>query len=136
MRTILIADDDQTHRDSMRMVLERAGYAVEGAADVDSALAALDSRRFDMVLCDYRMPGKSGIDLLEELHRRDSTVPVLMISACADDLTASKAMELGALGVLKKPIRRQELIDRAAEAMAETQGPGLASESNEEVVRS
>jgi DNA-binding response OmpR family regulator len=114
MGNILIADDDLNYRDSMCRVLEREGYHVEGAGDVDSALAALNAGTFDMVVCDYRMPGKSGIHLLEELRRQNSTVPVLMISACADDATAARAIELGALDLVRKPIRRRELIDRAA----------------------
>lgn len=117
MGNILIADDDTTYRESMCRVLQREGYHVEGAEDVDSALLAMKARQFDMVVCDYRMPGKSGIDLLEELRRRESRVPVLMISACADEVTAARAVSLGALELIGKPVRRQDLIDRAAKVV-------------------
>jgi two-component system response regulator HydG len=114
MASILIADDDDTYRESIQRVLEREGHHVEAAPDVDSALRALHGGRFDLIVCDYRMPGKSGIDLMQQLRREKSTVPVLMISACADSGTEARAMELGAVELLKKPVKRQVLIERAA----------------------
>jgi DNA-binding NarL/FixJ family response regulator len=63
------------------------------------------------------MPGKTGIDLLLELKRQHSPVPVLMISAFADAATQATAIDLGALGILKKPIRRRDLIDRASKVV-------------------
>ena len=116
MGSILVADDDKTYRDSIQKVLEREGYQVESAGDVDSALEALQARRFDLVVCDYRMPGKSGIDLLRELKKKQSTIPVLMISAWADPATEAHALELGA-EMMRKPIRRQDLIDRTARCL-------------------
>ena len=114
MSNILVADDDKTCRDSIQRVLEREGYTVNVAGDVDGALKALSAAPFDLVVCDYRMPGKTGIDLLRELRRRHSAVPVLMISAYADAHTEAAARELGALELLRKPIRRRELLDRAS----------------------
>jgi two-component system response regulator FlrC len=110
----LVADDDKTCRDSIQKVLEREGYSVQTAATVDLALERLAVEEFDLVVCDYRMPGKTGIDLLIELNRRHATVPVLMISAHADALVEAAILQLGALELLKKPIRRQDLISRAA----------------------
>jgi two-component system, NtrC family, nitrogen regulation response regulator NtrX len=117
MGNILVADDDKTCRDSIQKVLEREGHTVEAAESVDGALDALRLRHFDLVVCDYRMPGKTGIDLLVELKRREATVPVLMISAYADVLAESAIMQLGALEFMKKPIRRRELVARAARVM-------------------
>jgi DNA-binding NtrC family response regulator len=114
---ILVADDDKTCRDSIQKVLERAGHAVRTAETVDHALATLDTEDFDLVVCDYRMPGKSGIDLLRELKRRESLIPVLMISACADALVEASMMNLGAVELMKKPIRRQELVECAARVL-------------------
>jgi DNA-binding NtrC family response regulator len=114
---VLVADDDRTCRDSIQRVLEREGYLVEAASDVDSALAAIHARPFDLIVCDYRMPGKNGIDLLSELKRSHSDVPVLMISAYADAATEERAMELGALELMRKPIRRKDLLDRAAKVV-------------------
>jgi two-component system response regulator HydG len=117
MGTILVADDDPTCRDSIQRVLEREGYVVESAEDVDSAMKAIRQRSFDLVVCDYRMPGKTGIDLIRALKLEQPDVPVLMISACADAATEAKALELGAVELMRKPIRRQALIDRAAKVV-------------------
>lgn len=117
MGNILVADDDRTCRDSIQKVLEREGHMVQAAGDVDSALQELNKRHFDLVVCDYRMPGRSGIDLLMELKRQCSSVPVLMISAYADAITEATVLALGAVDLLKKPIRRQELINRAAQVV-------------------
>ena len=117
MTNILVADDDKTCRDSIQKVLEREGHTVQTAENVDGALEALGLNHFDLVVCDYRMPGKTGIDLLIELRRRCSSVPVLMISAYADALVEDAVRRLGALDVLKKPIRRKELIDRTAKVV-------------------
>jgi DNA-binding NtrC family response regulator len=117
MATILVADDDTTCRDSIQKVLEREGHVVHTAENVDGALEALQLDHFDLVVCDYRMQGKTGIDLLIELRRRQSAVPVLMISAYADALVEAAILKLGALEVMKKPIRRKELIDRTAKVV-------------------
>jgi DNA-binding response OmpR family regulator len=112
MGLILVTDDDRTCRDSIQKILEREGHVVEGAADVDHALEAMGRRNFDLIVCDYRMPGRSGLDFLAELKRKKSTIPVLMISAFADSETEAEARRLGAEDLLRKPFRRQELVDR------------------------
>ena len=117
MGAILVADDDKTCRDSIQKVLEREGHTVRTAENVDGALEALRTDHFDLVVCDYRMPGKTGIDLLIELRRQALLVPVLMISAYADASVQEAFFRLGALDVLKKPIRRQELVERAAKVV-------------------
>jgi DNA-binding NtrC family response regulator len=121
MGTILIADDDKTCRDSIQKVLEREGHTVQTAESVDGALEALTVHDFDLVVCDYRMPGKTGIDLLTELKHRQASVPVLMISAYTDALAEAAILQLGALEVLKKPIRRKALVDRAAKVVGMAQ---------------
>ena len=117
MGKILVADDDKTCRESMQKVLEREGHNVETAGNVDEALEALRNHSYDLVVCDYRMPGKTGLDLLVELKRRQASVPVLMISAYADIAAEKDILQLGALELMKKPIRRQDLITRAARVM-------------------
>src|SRR2546426_4380464 len=103
MANILVADDDKTGRDSIQKVLEKEGHTVHAAGDVDSALKTLATRHFDLVVCDYRMPGITGIELLIELKAPQSRVPVLMISACAHVNTEKAVLELGALDLLKTP---------------------------------
>jgi DNA-binding NtrC family response regulator len=96
--------------DSIRKVLERDGYVVESALNVDGALQALRTRQFDLVVCDYRMPGKTGMDLLQEIKRESWNLPVLMITADLDAGTEEHARQLGAW-LMKKPVRRQALLE-------------------------
>ena len=117
METILITDDDSACRDTIQRTLEREGYLVDGASGVDDALTAIHRRSFDLIVCDYRMHGKTGLDLLEELHQQGSQIPVLMVSAYADASTEAMAVRLGAAGLLRKPFRRQDLIDSVARAI-------------------
>jgi DNA-binding response OmpR family regulator len=117
MGMILVTDDDTTCRNSIQKILEREGHLVEGAADVDHALEAMGRRDFDLIVCDFRMPGKNGLDFLAELRRMHSTTPVLMISAFADSETEAEAKRLGAEDLLRKPFRRQELVDHALRHM-------------------
>jgi DNA-binding NtrC family response regulator len=117
MGSILVADDDENCRDSIQKVLEREGHLVRTAGNVDAALDALEAKTFDLVVCDYRMPGKTGMDLLVELRQKGSRIPVLMISAFADCAAEALFRELGGLAVLKKPVRRQELIEQTAKVV-------------------
>ena len=117
MGSILVADDDTTCRDSIQKVLEREGHTVRTADNVDGALEALGSNSFDLVVCDYRMPGKTGIDLLIEVRRQALRVPVLMISAYADASVEEAIRRLGALDLMRKPIRRKELVARTAKVV-------------------
>ena len=114
MSRILVVDDDSICRDSMRKILERGGHDVQVAPDVDSALNALNEQYFDLMVCDFRMPGKSGLDLLSELRHRNSIMPVVMVSAFADAETEGKSKRLGASALLRKPFRRQELLDETS----------------------
>lgn len=111
MATILVTDDDRACRDTMQLTLERIGHVVEGAADVNGALRAIHERKFDLIVCDHRMPGRTGLDLLLELKQQGSRVPFVMVSACADTDTETAAKRLGASGLLRKPFRRKDLID-------------------------
>ena len=98
MGNILVTDDDKACRESMQKVLEQQGYVVRATEDVDSALHELAAQHFDLVVCDYRMPGKTGIDLLVEMKHCRLSVPVLIVSASADVQTQAAILELGALG--------------------------------------
>jgi len=111
MSKVLVVDDDSVCRESMRRILERGGYSVQSATDFSSALEAINEQQFDLMVCDFRMPGKSGLDLLAELRRRDVMIPVVMVSAFADSGVEGEFRKLGASAFLKKPFRRQELLD-------------------------
>jgi two-component system chemotaxis response regulator CheY len=111
MKRILVTDDDQTCRESIQWTLGREGYDVETAHDVDSALEALRVRSFDLIISDYNMPVKTGLDFLKELREKQSQIPFLMISASTDGATEASALDLGASGFLRKPVRKEQLLE-------------------------
>ena len=114
MATILVTDDDTACRETILKTLEREGHILEAACDVDSAIQAVKQKHFDLIVCDFRLPGKTGLDLLAELEALGSHIPVVIVSAFADAQTEETAAKLGAVALLKKPLRRQQLLEYAA----------------------
>ena len=113
-KAVLIVDDDRDCSDSIRAVLERNGYEVESADRVDAAVEALSTGKFDIVFCDYRMPDKTGIDLLREVRSQGWDIPVVMISAHLDLIVEQDARALGAVRLINKPLRRREVLEAAS----------------------
>jgi CheY-like chemotaxis protein len=118
MSRILIIDDDPCCRDSVRRVLLKAGHCVDDVEGVDQALGVLDGSPADLVVSDYRMPNKSGLDLLRALRNKATAPRVLLLTAYIDQATQEIAFALGAVAVILKPVRRQELIDHVANALS------------------
>jgi two-component system nitrogen regulation response regulator NtrX len=117
---VLVVDDEADIRDLVSGVLEDEGYAVRTAADSNSALDAVEERRPSMVLLDVWLQGSrlDGLQLLQEIKRRDSTIPVLMISGHGNLDTAVAAVREGAIDFIEKPFEAGRLIylvDRATE---------------------
>ena len=109
-RRVLIVDDEKGIRNSLSLFLEDEGYAVRGAADAERALAAVASELFDIIVCDVRMPGRDGLDLLPDLIRAQPDATVLMMSAYGELEQALEAVRLGAYDYLAKPFQPDELL--------------------------
>jgi two-component system nitrogen regulation response regulator NtrX len=109
---ILIVDDEADIRELVAGVLEDEGYAARTAADSDSALAAIAERRPSLVLLDVWLQGSKldGLDLLDEIKRRDSSLPVLMISGHGNLDTAVTAIRRGAVDFIEKPFEAERLL--------------------------
>src|ERR687891_2264934 len=117
---VLVVDDEADIRELVAGVLEDEGYAVRSAADSTSALDAIDERRPSLVLLDVWLQGSrlDGLQLLEQIKRRDSTLPVLMISGHGNLDTAVAAVREGAVDFIEKPFEAERLlylVDRATE---------------------
>jgi two-component system nitrogen regulation response regulator NtrX len=117
---VLVVDDEADIRDLVSGVLEDEGDAVRSAADSGGALEAVEDRRPSMVLLDVWLQGSrlDGIELLQEIKRRDPTIPVLMISGHGNLDTAVAAVREGAVDFIEKPFEAERLIylvDRATE---------------------
>jgi two-component system, NtrC family, response regulator HydG len=110
MRTVLIVDDKEMMRDSVGATLERAGLKVLTAGDGEAALQMCALSRPDAVVTDMRMPGMTGIELLERLRQIDDEIPVILMTAFGTIETAVKAMKIGAFDYLTKPFEGDELV--------------------------
>jgi two-component system response regulator AtoC len=107
---VLIIDDDDSLRESLQLVLSAEGYEVVGAPGADAALLAAERSPFEVVLCDIRMPGVDGMELLPQLVRRLPGTTVIMMSAYGTEDLALEAMNRGAYDYLAKPFQPSELL--------------------------
>jgi DNA-binding response OmpR family regulator len=110
-RRILVVDDDPDIRSVVRMVLEAEGYAVDLAEDGFAALRAVETTRPDCVVLDVMMPGIDGHAVLNRIRGGDrATLPVVMLTAAADDAQAWQAWTEGVDYFLAKPFDADELL--------------------------
>lgn len=114
---IFVVDDDPAVRDTLSMVLSATGYQVICFADGAALLAVARSRTPAAVLLDVHIPGKSGLDILKELHGEDYPAPIFMVSGQGDIAMAVSAIKNGALDFIEKPFRGSEIASRLEEAI-------------------
>lgn len=109
---VLVVDDEADIRELVAGVLEDEGYSVRTAADSDSALEAIEDRRPSLVLLDVWLQGsrQDGLQVLEQVKRRDSTLPVIMISGHGNLDTAVAAIREGAVDFIEKPFEAGKLL--------------------------
>jgi putative nucleotidyltransferase with HDIG domain len=113
---VLVVDDEEAIRLALSRFLRMRGFAVEVAASGAAALATLGRERFDLIVCDVRMPGMTGMELLPQALALDADLAVVMLTAVNDALTAADAMGRGAADYLVKPVELPDLqgaIERA-----------------------
>ena len=118
MEPLLLVEDKNELRAMLRKALERAGYAVEDAADGSAAVNKIRARRYLMVLTDLKLPGCSGLDILRETKQADPTIPVILITAFGSVEEAVTAMKEGAFDFIQKPVDLDHLkllVERAAQ---------------------
>lgn len=103
---VLVVDDDESNRESLSRRLRRRGATVDTAADGTEALAAIDARRYDLILLDVMMPGLSGIDVLKTVRQTKpaTELPIIMATANDDSADIAHAFALGANDYVTKPI--------------------------------
>jgi DNA-binding response OmpR family regulator len=119
MKTILVVDDERKIADLARDYLEHAGFAVRVAADGASALGAIRRDRPDLVVLDLGLPGVDGLDVTRAI-RRDSNLPIIMLTARDDELDKLLGLELGADDYLTKPFSPRELVARVRAVLRRT----------------
>jgi DNA-binding NtrC family response regulator len=110
MGTVLIVDDESAIRESLQTLLELEGYGVDTASDGEEGLAKLAEHPYDLVLLDFAMPDRNGIDILREVRERDSDLAVIMITAYGTVENAVNAMQAGATNFIQKPWDNEKLL--------------------------
>src|ERR1700742_5058698 len=114
---IFVVDDDPAVRDTLSLVLTAGGYKVVSFADGAALLAVARDKTPSAILLDVHIPGKSGLDLLKELHGEDYPAPIFMISGQGDIAMAVSAIKSGAIDFIEKPFRGSEIVTRVREAV-------------------
>lgn len=108
---VLVADDDEDILALVAFRLERAGYAVVTAQDGEQALALAREKRPDLAVLDVMMPRLTGYEVTERLRRDETTsgIPVILLTARAQEADVTRGFEAGADDYVKKPFSPQEL---------------------------
>ena len=109
-RRLLVVDDEETIRLALSKFLRSRGFDAETAESGGAALARLQEGRFSLMLCDIRMPGMSGLDLVPKARALHPDLAVIMLSAVNDVPTASESIAVGAMEYLTKPVDLQDLL--------------------------
>ncbi|MCB2195213.1 MAG: response regulator [Bacteroidetes bacterium] len=116
---ILIVDDSETNLVLLEAILEDAGCNVEKAFSAKEALLSLTKNIPDLILLDLLMPNENGFDLLKKLKANNifKTIPIIIVTAFANNDNRVMAKELGAVNVIEKPINIKEFLDVIGEAL-------------------
>ena len=107
---ILVVDDEAGVRSSLAGILGDEGYAVTSVESGEAGLAALEARRYDLVLLDVWLPGLDGLEVLRRIRERDAELPVVVISGHGTIETAVKAVRLGAQDFVEKPLSLEKTV--------------------------
>ena len=110
---ILVVEDEPRIRDFLARAFEAEGFTVDVAADGEHGLRLALTGTYEMVILDLLLPGRDGLEVLEEIHQQRPGLPVLILSARSDLATKLRGFELGAVDYLAKPFSLDELLARA-----------------------
>lgn len=121
---VYIVDDEASIRDSLAMLLRSVGLASQAFADARAFLSAYQPRPEACLVADVRMPGMSGIELLEALRARGARLPIVIITGHGDVAMAVRAMKAGAADFIEKPFHDQTLLDAVHRALARAADAG------------
>ncbi|MEO8723391.1 MAG: response regulator, partial [Sphingobium sp.] len=132
---IIVVDDDEDVRMSIRDVLEADGHVVEDFPDAETYLASYRSDREGCLLLDAGLPGIGGIELLGRLQEVGSPMPTIMLTGSSDLTLAISAMKAGACDFIEKPASRDALMESIARALALSRDASMAHDLEEKASR-
>jgi DNA-binding response OmpR family regulator len=116
---ILIVDDDKGITDTLRIILDSAGYETDTAADGETALKKAGSSLFHLVLLDLKLPDMSGIQVLRKLHMISPRTVIIMVTGYPTMDNAVESLNLGASAYIMKPVNPEELLRFVGEKIKE-----------------
>ncbi|AWM86208.1 response regulator [Microvirga sp. 17 mud 1-3] len=131
---VLVVDDDRRLRDLLARFLTENGYRITTAASAAEARSKAESFVFDALVLDVMMPGESGFDYARSL-RKESQIPILMLTARADAADRVTGLEIGADDYLPKPFEPRELLLRLGNILKRAVPSEIASSETPEMVR-
>ncbi|MBT8135457.1 MAG: response regulator transcription factor [Gammaproteobacteria bacterium] len=115
--TVYIVDDDEAVRDSLSLLMEAASLPFECFATANDFLENRSVNKPGCLVLDIRMPGMTGLELRDELHRRNALLPIIFITGHGDVPMAVDAMKHGAVDFIQKPFADEALLDRIQQAL-------------------
>ena len=116
--SILLVDDDEVYRTRLARAFVDRGYDVKTAQDFDSAVAIATEESPELAVCDLKMPGKSGLELVKALHEIDPATKTVVLTGYGSIATAIDAVRLGATYYLSKPADADDIIGAFARGEA------------------
>ena len=116
-RTMLVIDDEAIVRESCRRIFSEQGFDVSTAESPREALNRVSSTRFDVILCDWKMPEMDGVDVVEVLDKRSPDTVIIMISGYPSLERATEVMKRGAMDYISKPFTPEEIVGAVTKAM-------------------
>ena len=134
MKTILVVDDEPKIAALARDYLEHAGFAVVTAADGRAAIEAVGRAKPDLVVLDLGLPGVDGLDVTRQI-RRDSSLPIVMLTARDDEIDKLLGLELGADDYLTKPFSPRELVARVKAVLRRVDAGQRPDARTREIIR-
>ena len=106
---LLIVDDDEGMRENLAELFDSLGYDVQTASNTPEALECLGEREVDLLLTDYKMPGPTGVELIEAARKRQPGLRAVLMTAFGDSFTEIESVRRGAIGYLNKPFEADEI---------------------------
>ncbi|WP_120717423.1 response regulator FixJ [Tsuneonella amylolytica] len=131
---VYVIDDDESARDSLEFLLDVAGVRVRSFTSAEAFLKAAPALAGACVVTDVRMPGMSGIELAEEMKRRQAGAPVIVITGHADVPLAIQAMKAGVADFIEKPFDDQVMLTAINNALAQQAGNDGAAAERQQVL--
>ncbi len=133
MATILLVEDDVSFCTMLQTFLEKKQYGVKTAFSAGEAYALLEKQDFDLVISDVRLPDGEGLDILQEVKKKDPARQVIMMTGYAEIKMAVKAMKAGAFDYIEKPFRPEvilQTVEKALEVDVSEVRPGPGQEKD------